>query len=392
MTRWHSIRRLWQTVTRRTEPFAVPLALVGLAVVAWRNWQQWQHDQQRLATFAPEPAPPPFATWQHTPSVSVLVAAWNEGAGIDAHLQALLALQYPRLEVVLCAGGSPGDDTLQRAQHYHDPRLTVLPQQAGEGKQVALYRGFAVATGDVIVLTDADCIVTDESLARLLSPLVNEGEQVTSGRSAPPVAERGRCWVQNQWAPLWYNDLGDRPRYSNGMLGRNAALRRGIVAAAWADQYPVATGTDYYLARRVLVAGERIRLVPDSIVMTGSPPTLRDYVRQRARWVANLMVIGREWNDIASVRVSLQSGVVGLGLLLLPLAMLVSRAWGGAVWLLAWGSMLLVRVRYLAVWNTAHGIPVLRGLSLTTVVLMVADMVAWTRALLVGVGLLPRRW
>ncbi len=377
---------------QRTEPLALPLALAGLVAVAWRNWQQWQRDQHQLATLTAEPAPPPFAAWQHTPSVSVLVAAWNEGAGIDAHLQALLALQYPRLEVVLCAGGRPGDDTLARAQQYADPRLTVLPQHAREGKQAALYRCFAAAHGDVIVLTDADCLLTNDSLARLLYPLVNEGEQVTSGRSAPPPAERGTPWVQNQWAPLWYSDMWYRPRYSNGILGRNAALWRSVVAVAWADQHPVATGTDYYLARRVLMAGARIRLVPDSIVMTDSAPTLRHYIRQRSRWVANLLVIGREWDDATLVRAGGQSGVVGMVLLLLPLTVLVSRAWGAAVWLLGWGSLLLVRVRYLAVWNRAHGVPVLRGLSPTTGVMMVADMVAWSRALLVGVGLLPRRW
>src|SRR5688572_16516612 len=48
-----------------------------------------------------------------TPGVSVLVPAYNESAGIVASVQGVLALRYPRFEVIVIDDGST-DDTFDR--------------------------------------------------------------------------------------------------------------------------------------------------------------------------------------------------------------------------------------------------------------------------------------
>src|SRR6266545_682146 len=50
------------------------------------------------------------------PSVSVLLPAWNEAVMLRRCLDSILAIDWPKLEVVLCAGGNDG--TLEIANRY----------------------------------------------------------------------------------------------------------------------------------------------------------------------------------------------------------------------------------------------------------------------------------
>ena len=154
-----------------------------LIAVAAYNWRLWQRDKRVLKKAQVQAK----ATCQLTdqPPVSVMVAAWNEGWRIEDHLRSFQALHYPHIELIICAGGS--DDTFERTRRYQDSdeRITVLEQQPGEGKQAALARCYQHAKADFIYLTDADCLFNDCSLQQLLTPLVNEGEQVATGFHVP---------------------------------------------------------------------------------------------------------------------------------------------------------------------------------------------------------------
>src|SRR5579859_460989 len=130
------------------------LALAGLLGIGIINWRSARRDRRTAERLRDEYARPPILT--RLPRISVLVAAWNEAAMIEAHLHSFQALSYPDIELILCAGGS--DDTLRRARQAAGRAVHILEQQAGEGKQQALARCAALASGEIIYLTDADCL------------------------------------------------------------------------------------------------------------------------------------------------------------------------------------------------------------------------------------------
>src|SRR5207247_1198210 len=111
-----------------------------------------------------------------------LVAAWNEAAGIARHVQSVLALRYPDLDFVLCAGGPDG--TCEQARLAMSGRGTLLEQAPGEGKQRALRRCLAASTGDIVYLTDADCVLDDQSFERVIARIV-DGDPAATGRCCP---------------------------------------------------------------------------------------------------------------------------------------------------------------------------------------------------------------
>lgn len=97
------------------------------------------------------------------PRVSVVVAARNEAANIPALLRALLAQNYPtdRYEILIVDDQSL-DDTAALVRNCLDSRVHLLQtanrQQVRSPKKNALHLGIENASGEIILLTDADCL------------------------------------------------------------------------------------------------------------------------------------------------------------------------------------------------------------------------------------------
>jgi hypothetical protein len=318
------------------------LGLVGIA--AYNAWK-WRDDRklaERLRIELARPCPALTAT----PKVSILVAAWNEAELIERHIQSVLALRYPDKEYILCAGGLDG--TFEIARRHAGPGVTLLEQLPSEGKQRSLQKAFGYSTGEIIYLTDADCLMDDESFERTIEPIVNGREVATSGGSIPlPELLDDHPFVVYQWAVQVYAAARAAANH-DALLGRNAAVQRRVLDQIGAFREAVPSGTDYLLGRQLRGAGYAIRHVPHSLVRTDYPASFGAYARQQRRWLRNVVLLGwrsRSWHE---VRASVQTSLLGTGMLLGPLA---GWALGGGV-LALWGAALLhsagAKVRYIA--------------------------------------------
>jgi len=279
-----------------------------------------------------------------TPPVSILVAAWNEADIIREHVESFLALQYPRKQLIICAGGS--DDTYPITQEYAGDQVIVIQQQSGEGKQRALRRCLEYATGDVIFLTDADCLLDDESFERTIAPVVQGEEEVATGWVRPLDTQLADSFVAYRWAEQQYW-IARSPRYLEGLEGRNAALDRRTLEEVGSFDMDVATGTDYFLANLLIASGRRIRCVPASLIRTVYPIRLCDYFMQKSRWVRNNVLHAARFHIWRKVRQELYAGIVGLFAIAIPLTL------GGLSWFVwsLWGvvvvRLLLLRLQML---------------------------------------------
>lgn len=316
--------------------------LAGTAALIWHNWRQWSREAQAIAEAEPKENPASYKTWPSRPKVSALVAAWNEAGNIEAHIRSFLALSYPERELVLCAGGSDGTHDLARS--CSGPQVKVLEQQPGEGKQAALRRCLAEAVGEVVLLTDADCVFTEEAWMWLIEPLARGAAHVVTGISEPKVEQRDNALVRYQWCRdrLLAHHM---PRTTDGVFGRNCALLRCVLDDVRALDRPARTGTDYVLSRMLEAAGYRIDTAPDSRMLTEYPESIRAYVKMWRRWVKNLLIHGPKfgaWKDV-------WSALAGAGLYSLILAMPATTAvvgtagWAGS--LLLFGAAAANRLR-----------------------------------------------
>lgn len=119
--------------------------------------------------------------------VSVIVPARNEAG----HIREMMS-RIPRLatqqEVIFVEGGSSDDtweriqDEVKRSESSPRPGETVIAlKQKGAGKGDAVRTGFAAATGDVLVILDADISVPPEQLRRFVEALTESRCELANG-------------------------------------------------------------------------------------------------------------------------------------------------------------------------------------------------------------------
>ena len=106
------------------------------------------------------------------PIVSVIIPARNEAGNIEG-LLARVPEMGAGTEIIFVEGHSD-DDTygaIENAMARHPERRCQLHRQAGKGKGDAVRLGFAKATGDVLMILDADLTVPPEDLPRFYEAL-----------------------------------------------------------------------------------------------------------------------------------------------------------------------------------------------------------------------------
>lgn len=127
------------------------------------------------------------------PTCSVIVPARNEAGNIRAALDRIPVLGR-RTEVIFVEGHSRDDTwaTIQRElAAYRGPHLVRALQQPGRGKWDAVRTGFAAATGEVLVIQDADLTAPPEDLPKFLSALTDgTAEFVNGSRLVYPMERR----------------------------------------------------------------------------------------------------------------------------------------------------------------------------------------------------------
>jgi hypothetical protein len=113
----------------------------------------------------------------NVPSVSVVVPALNEEASVDWVIDNIPAWVS---EIVLVDGLSVDGTELVVTDRRHD---VVIVHQRTRGKGAALRAGFAAATGDIIVMIDADGSTDPREMGRFVNALVAGADFVKGSRN-----------------------------------------------------------------------------------------------------------------------------------------------------------------------------------------------------------------
>lgn len=271
---------------------ALPWVLAPLVVVARAR------RSRALADWA-DVVPPP------APGVSVVIPARDEGRNIERCARSVLASTYPALEVIVVDDhSSDGTGDIARALAEHDPRLRVVTPAAlpGDwfGKQWACAAGAAVATGEILLFTDADTEHAPDLIPRAVNAMRERGADLLSVAGAQ---ELGTFWervVQPQLFVMLLARYGGTERVSTSTRP-SEVIANGQCIFVRRDAYEAMGGhaavrdkvaEDLALAQRFVSHGRRIALLTGlAQLSTRMYTSLGEIVRG---WVKNVYAGGRE--------------------------------------------------------------------------------------------------
>lgn len=184
------------------------------------------------------------------PSVSLIIAAYQEASVIADKVANALALDYPRdrLQIIVACDGSP-DDTPELARAAGADLVLDLPHG---GKMAAQNAAVAQATGEVFAFSDANTMWQPGALRELVSAIAVDGVDYVCG-NVSFVNEHGT----NQEGVYWRYEMWLRARESRL---RSVTAGNGAIYAVDPDAYaaiaPV-TGHDLTLPFNVVKRGGR---------------------------------------------------------------------------------------------------------------------------------------
>jgi cellulose synthase/poly-beta-1,6-N-acetylglucosamine synthase-like glycosyltransferase len=191
-----------------------------------------------------------------TPSISVIVPAHNEELGIEAKLKNLLALDYPREQVEILVGSDGSSDRTQEIVGRFAGEgvgLVSFPQQQGKS---AIQNGLvAVASGEILVFTDADCLLPAHSLRRIVENfadprvgLVTAHPRYLNAMETPTAHNEGTYLQYETWLRRQESDRGLLAMASGSLFAVRRSLWRPL------DRN---LGDDFVLPLRIAQSGMR---------------------------------------------------------------------------------------------------------------------------------------
>lgn len=206
----------------------------------------------------------PYRREPVTPSVSLVVCCFNEEEGIAAKLHNLLAMDYPKdkLQILVASDGST-DRTEEIVAGFQDQgiRLLRLPRQ---GKAAALNASVAMATGEVLVFSDANSMYAPDALRELVQPFADEivggvaGNQVYRKSYEQGLAASGELsyWDFDRWMKI----LQTRSGNTISATGAIYAIRKKLFQAV-----PEGVTDDFVTSTRVIEQGYRLVFEPKAV-------------------------------------------------------------------------------------------------------------------------------
>ena len=179
---------------------------------------------------------PPLLSESALPTVTIVIAAYNEQRVIAAKLQNTFELDYPpdRLRVIVAAHGST-DATADIARGFSSRGVTVLHDPQRRGKTAALNRGVEAATSEIVVFSDANNDFNADALRQLVRHFANPEvggvcglKQIYSGADRESSVGDGLYWKYESAIKLAESHLGSITTADGEIFAIRRALYRTL--------------------------------------------------------------------------------------------------------------------------------------------------------------------
>lgn len=220
------------------------------------------------------------------PSVSVVIAAYNEEEVICKTINSILKSDYEDLEIIIVNDGSKDNTSGVIIDKFKDNEQVKLINKENGGKSSAVNLGFKEARGEFIVCLDADTIIARNAISLMIRHFNDKNVVAVSGNVKVGNVHN----LLTKWQHVEYVTGFNLERrafaYLNcitvvpGAIG--AWRRKAVKAAGYFKEDTLAEDTDITLT--LLKKGYKIAYEEFAYAYTESPGDIRSLLKQRYRW------------------------------------------------------------------------------------------------------------
>nr|WP_224997445.1 glycosyltransferase family 2 protein [Cesiribacter sp. SM1] len=233
--------------------FIVFYSYMGYGLLLW-----FMIKVKRLFRGKPFAAEPP--EW---PTVTLLVAAYNEEEDIQTKIFNSLTLDYPteRIKYMFVTDGSD-DRTPEIVARY--PQLVHLHRPERQGKLAAVERAMKQVTTDLVVFTDANTLLNPQAIKNMarhfkdekVGAVAGEKKVLSAQEDAAAGAGEGFYWRYENTLKRWDSEL----HTVVGAAGELFAIRSSCFEAVPRNTVI----EDFYLTMRIAQKGYRVIYEPEA--------------------------------------------------------------------------------------------------------------------------------
>ena len=250
---------------------------IGFLVMGWKK------NQSKKNTFYPNK--------KVMITASVVIPCRNEAHRLPFLLQQFneMSLSYPA-EIIVVDDHSD-DNTINIMRSFPNVRFVEL-KSGIEGKKHAIEKGVEIASGEVILITDADCVHPANWIEKMLSPFYNPDVMLVAGGVVMKLNKNNffQKLFSLEFSTLVASSISmagwNKPILCNGA---NMAYRKKtfISMGGYAGDN-AASGDDVLLLHRIknIMGPQAIHYLmsEDVMVNTSAPTSLNEFWNQRKRW------------------------------------------------------------------------------------------------------------
>lgn len=230
------------------------------------------------------PRKPPQVTGDELPSLTLVVAAYNEEDLIEEKVRNTLALAYPvdKLSLLFVTDGST-DSTPALLRKYSQIKTMHSPER--RGKIHAIHRVMKEVDSDVVVFTDANTLLNREALLMIARHYADPKVGAVAGEKrvaqediADATAGEGFYWKYESTLKKWDSEL-----YSVvGAAGELFSIRRRL----YQPVSPDAILDDFMISMLIAQQGYRIVYEPEAFATELSSENIQEELKRKVRIAA----------------------------------------------------------------------------------------------------------
>ncbi|MHA1696612.1 MAG: glycosyltransferase [Candidatus Helarchaeota archaeon] len=225
---------------------------------------------------------------------SILIPGWNAEKYIERCVNSILENDYKNFQIILIVGGKDNSFKIAKELERKHENIIIALEQEVPHKNRALNKALQLVKGDIIIITDIDCIYQKNWLSKINKHFQNPKYKVITGPYFP-YPDRNTSlaeFIRINKGEALKRFQHRKEIIGNKLCGANAAFRKEIFDKKIGRfEEESITGDDKILGMMFNKRNEKVYYFQDIYIFTElHSNNLKKYIKHQIRWERDLFI------------------------------------------------------------------------------------------------------